>query len=237
MLLKRSCRTPSRRGFTLIELLVVIAIIAILAAILFPVFARVREKARTASCLSNLRQIGIAAQIYIQDYDETFPYGGRQWPHGSMVDVWNIVGPYMKNAQLLICPSDGRPPWNVQWASINNPPLVSEIKFPASYYYPFHFYNELNSDANCNNDGTIKSGPQSMALAAVEYPAQKIMFLCYGNTGRGQLIHDPDAYAVVYVDGHSKLTRKSQLNPTTPPFFGAYNLDYTGCGIRGKDLR
>ena len=61
-----------RRGFTLIELLVVIAIIAILAAILFPVFARAREKARQASCLSNCKQMGLAAMMYIQDYDEVF---------------------------------------------------------------------------------------------------------------------------------------------------------------------
>ncbi len=63
-----------RRGFTLIELLVVIAIIAILAAILFPVFARAREKARQASCLSNLKQLGLAMLMYVQDYDGVFPY-------------------------------------------------------------------------------------------------------------------------------------------------------------------
>src|SRR5690242_21003145 len=64
-----------KRGFTLIELLVVIAIIAILAAILFPVFAQAREKARATSCLSNLKQIGTGCMMYIQDYDETYPLG------------------------------------------------------------------------------------------------------------------------------------------------------------------
>src|SRR5213082_1669007 len=64
-----------RRGFTLIELLVVIAIIAILAAILFPVFAQAREKARQTSCLSNIKQLGLSAMMYVEDYDETYPGG------------------------------------------------------------------------------------------------------------------------------------------------------------------
>jgi prepilin-type N-terminal cleavage/methylation domain-containing protein/prepilin-type processing-associated H-X9-DG protein len=89
-------RTPPRRaGFTLIELLVVIAIIAILAAILFPVFAQAREKARQSVCTSNHKQLGTALQMYIQDYDETFP------PSNYLVlgsnTVWNnLVEPYVK---------------------------------------------------------------------------------------------------------------------------------------------
>src|SRR5271155_1792674 len=96
----------NRRGFTLIELLVVIAIIAILAAILFPVFAQAREKARQTSCLSNLKQMSLAAKMYTQDYDEmtlACPVidGANQnngwWPQ--------LVTPYVKSYQVMQCPS------------------------------------------------------------------------------------------------------------------------------------
>ena len=87
-----------RRGFTLIELLVVIAIIAILAAILFPVFARAREKARQAACQSNLRQIGLALKMYCQDYDET---NARAYFGGAVVIRWHqAVQPYMKSTEV-----------------------------------------------------------------------------------------------------------------------------------------
>ena len=104
-----------RRGaFTLIELLVVIAIIAILAAILFPVFAQAREKARETSCLSNCKQIGLALQMYAQDYDETLPSTGPNYPansnpvfkQGYQWAMWAILlDPYIKSRKVWICPS------------------------------------------------------------------------------------------------------------------------------------
>ena len=100
----------ARRGFTLIELLVVIAIIAILAAILFPVFARAREKARQASCQSNLKQIGLALMMYRQDYDEMYAPKCLNRTAPDMSYYWYyLIMPYMKNEQILRCPSR---PWS-----------------------------------------------------------------------------------------------------------------------------
>ena len=98
-------RTPEHlnTAFTLIELLVVIAIIAILAAILFPVFAQAREKARGAACLSNTKQIGNAMLMYIQDYDETTP-SSFAFTDKTRVDVFMTLQPYIKNVQVFFCP-------------------------------------------------------------------------------------------------------------------------------------
>jgi prepilin-type N-terminal cleavage/methylation domain-containing protein len=127
----KAIRQPRPRGFTLIELLVVIAIIAILAAILFPVFARARESARRTACVSNVRQLGTAWMMYVQDYDESFPPtnspANSQWggsttftgkypckpcrPHWKTDDTITydptvFAIPYIKNFDLFKCPSD-----------------------------------------------------------------------------------------------------------------------------------
>jgi prepilin-type N-terminal cleavage/methylation domain-containing protein/prepilin-type processing-associated H-X9-DG protein len=109
-------KTP-KSAFTLIELLVVIAIIAILAAILFPVFARARENARRSSCQSNMKQIGIGILQYVQDYDERYPAGGtfyyRVLAPGTppIAYTWDMtMQPYIKNYQILSCPSDSATP-------------------------------------------------------------------------------------------------------------------------------
>jgi len=114
----------SKKAFTLIELLVVIAIISILAAILFPVFARARESARRTSCLSNLKQLGLGVMMYVQDYDEQMPRryndhmttdGGDCPSYGTPECHWVIdapgkamtLEPYLKNQQITLCPSRG----------------------------------------------------------------------------------------------------------------------------------
>ena len=136
-----------RPGSTLIELLVVIAIIAILAAILFPVFAKAREKARQSSCLSNIKQIGLAVNMYIQDYDELYPryaqsIAGSTW-------YWPIrLAPYVKNTQIFACPS--RPTRN--WSGT-----------ATSSTCPYGW--------NCSGNGY-----DGISMAQAEIPAETIVF-------------------------------------------------------------
>jgi prepilin-type N-terminal cleavage/methylation domain-containing protein len=101
-----------RQGFTLVELLVVIAIIAVLAAILFPVFAKAREKARQTSCMSNLKQQGVATLMYVQDYDEMFPFTRVPASPGCCATPMyprDVLEPYVKNWNVWTCPSADRP--------------------------------------------------------------------------------------------------------------------------------
>ena len=110
---KNNRKAECYKAFTLIELLVVIAIIAILAAILFPVFARARENARRASCQSNLKQIGIGILQYVQDYDERYPSTSMGYtvtlPTGNYTATWDTtIQPYVKSGQILQCSSDSK---------------------------------------------------------------------------------------------------------------------------------
>ncbi len=103
--MKNEMYPVKNRAFTLIELLVVIAIIAILAAILFPVFAQAREKARAISCISNLKQQGLAAVMYVQDYDEVYPPGTIRGTTGAVVESWKqLLLPYEKTFGIYECP-------------------------------------------------------------------------------------------------------------------------------------
>jgi len=133
-----------RRAFTLIELLVVIAIVAILAAILFPVFSRVREQARATACRSNVYQLGRGLLMYAQDYDEllpTEPYAGN--PHPNLIAV---TQPYVKNIELFYCPS-APGAGLTRWSDADGDGIIDIMYHPTnvskgniSYYY-FSFYN------------------------------------------------------------------------------------------------
>ncbi|WP_309709673.1 DUF1559 domain-containing protein [Armatimonas sp.] len=158
----------TRTAFTLIELLVVIAIIAILAAILFPVFAQARDKARGTACLSNTKQIGTAMMMYAQDYDEVIPRNAHSDPPrvlegNHFVDCstprWmDVIYPYIKNEQVFNCPSDG-------FSTISGPLTVGGPNFAIAgnkkYVYQPHTGGNLSlvkREALCGDGTTTSNG-------------------------------------------------------------------------------
>jgi prepilin-type N-terminal cleavage/methylation domain-containing protein/prepilin-type processing-associated H-X9-DG protein len=176
-------KTRQNKGFTLIELLVVIAIIAILAAILFPVFAQARESARTISCVSNEKQISLGILMYVQDNDERFPMYQYAIPGiadftikdpnsagGSYAEShmgWDeVCQPYIKNTQLLWCPSAASP-GNDYFAGVAN---KDDTDWTGS----------LNYATNCRLDGKYTS---TAKLSILAYPAQTIMLEDNGAQG------------------------------------------------------
>ena len=193
----------NRRGFTLIELLVVIAIIAILAAILFPVFARAREKARQTTCTSNLKQLALGLMMYAQDYDEKFPgenlahYPGSTataYPQDACCverDIWfEITQPYIKNRQVGICPST---------------PATDFVR-PATIYGPGGPEHYKFKHGICaRGDG--------VPMAQFAQPSQQTMLRDYraahddNQCGCQQPEPGPRRYNAAFFDGHVKVAR------------------------------
>lgn len=155
----------SRRGFTLIELLVVIAIIALLAAILFPVFARARENARKSSCLNNLKQLSLGIAQYIQDYDENYPVSSQSCKGGAggapFTDgyEWPFrIQPYVKTKQIFICPSGT--------ASPSSPPTATNA---ISYWGAGYIF----SVSYCGQ--ATPPPPTPLAMADLSKPAETVV--------------------------------------------------------------
>lgn len=205
-----------RRGFTLIELLVVIAIIAILAAILFPVFARAREKARQANCQSNQKQIALGWLMYIQDYDETVPplYTITPGVSGGYFHTPELLHPYIKNAQLWLCPSDRV-----------NAQGFEEGGIRCNYgYNQSRFTGRLNFDSGqlslaqledpaqtivWIDDTNLYAGPYSPAVPVGYNPAAAVEDTLDAHGTRAVRRHN-DTYNIAFADGHVKSVPTTQ---------------------------
>jgi prepilin-type N-terminal cleavage/methylation domain-containing protein/prepilin-type processing-associated H-X9-DG protein len=210
-----------KRAFTLIELLVVIAIIAILAAILFPVFARAREKARQTSCLSNMKQMGTASMMYVQDYDERFPLSYYQTVNAAGQPCYftflAAVEPYVKNRQIYQCPSEPKAmDIDAGFRSLGVPGGECGAFTWASYNFNYALTNI------------------GAAIASIEFPAETALasdgnLALPGNCGFGlfdspvQARHN-DIVNACYADGHAKT-------------FTAKLSGCTGANINGNALK
>jgi prepilin-type N-terminal cleavage/methylation domain-containing protein/prepilin-type processing-associated H-X9-DG protein len=217
-----------RLGFTLIELLVVIAIIAILAAILFPVFAQAREKARATSCLSNCKQLGTAIQMYAQDYDETLPYSGvygAQHPlfkAGYNWGFWVILfDPYIKNRNVWQCPSGKK-----DGEALIGP---KTDRFPVNYGYNEYLFHNTGGFSKLAALAGTEAGVANVSVIADSFlagiyqdwsdsdgwkiPGEEPKFglgrLKYANTptwaAKGPFVqrHAGGGCSVVFADGHA----------------------------------
>ena len=227
-----------RKGaaFTLIELLVVIAIIAILAAILFPVFARARENARRSSCQSNLKQIGLGMLQYTQDYDEKYPsawlsFGGTDGNGKPELPRWvDVVQPYVKSTQLFSCPSDST---NKPFRTSNSFPITGRTAAElGSYAMNISYWDGADAYNGLQDGLSISAVPSTattiFATDAVMNGNAEVQWQNVGATNAGTFIN-PGASTpfmaggqvvarhletgnVLFCDGHVKSMKVTAMN-------------------------
>ena len=200
-----------REGFTLIELLVVIAIIAILAAILFPVFAKAREKARQASCNSNMKQIGVAMLSYVQDYDEKFGQSLSGTAAGTFT-VYHEIMPYMKSSQILECPSNQdeitRAGMTAVLGALGAPPVAAGFD-GTSYIFNTAVFE----------DGNLTGAVAPISLAELDRPSETFA-LADGNIEATAAFRSPimgnhnEAANAIFLDGHAKVVKCVETTST-----------------------
>jgi prepilin-type N-terminal cleavage/methylation domain-containing protein/prepilin-type processing-associated H-X9-DG protein len=212
-----------RGGFTLIELLVVVAIIGILAAILFPVFSQARERARRTSCLSNLKQIGLAVQMYVQDYDGRVPICNDNTTPSTADDNgywWVTLHKYTRNDGVFVCPS---------WQQTGLPSGLLSWEVPPDPARPFnhagivgtYVWNETMDGApegrlaGKSADGT-EYGPAQVIAVAEGFNGSHIwkpehVTPLNGNTERRLRDFHQEGMNVAYADGHAKWIKNTQM--------------------------
>jgi prepilin-type N-terminal cleavage/methylation domain-containing protein/prepilin-type processing-associated H-X9-DG protein len=206
-----------RKGFTLIELLVVIAIIAILAAILFPVFARAREKARQTTCLSNLKQLQLANMMYAQDYDERYVTTYSYAPYPVLYWWVDLLYPYTKNYQLVECPSGG---FAYGYNAANYRPVLPPLG-TLSYTIP-NIKNDVNHNVITSQSGAkmaVIAEPANciMMCDATRHelytggtPNYRLLDVIDGGSASGVAKRHNDGFNVAFADGHAKWLNTSR---------------------------
>jgi prepilin-type N-terminal cleavage/methylation domain-containing protein/prepilin-type processing-associated H-X9-DG protein len=235
-----------KRAFTLIELLVVIAIIAILAAILFPVFAQAKRAAKQTVCLSNVKQMGLAAALYVSDYDGTFPItfylssedGGMPCIESS----FQAVQPYQKSAQLVICPEDGSPlDYKAGSLGLGYPaPCDAQPDLTKMSYQPNFKLIDVGDPNFLVNPWTGVTGRPVHNESEVQFPAVTSEFFdatiaLQGGTAAFVTYQMPiqprhrDLVNVVWVDGHGKPIH-------TRPDLNASGIQVGGNALDGQPI-